>query len=386
MGVAVWLEAHKQNDFKYRPAHDRTAVQRFGEMTGAEVLQVLLPPFIVLMTFSAFAGEREQGTLRQLLSLGVNRRDLTLGKALGVSAALGLILAPATVFGVMALTLSSDEGLLAGDPGRAALLGVIYLAYFAILIAVSLGASARAKSSRLALVVLLTFWFANSLVATRAVSDVASALYPTPSSVEFQKALDVDMNRPGEMERRLNQRKAELFKRYNVNNVDALPIAFAGVSLQEGENHGNEVFDRHFGALFDRFEQQNRVYQLGGLAAPMLAVRSVSMGLAGTDFQQHRHFAAAAENYRRGIQRTRRAYVTSGRSRAGRCSWTGPACDRIRLGGPGQNAATPAKLVLTLSADGRQLSVRISIQRDSPNICVATLTPCAPTSTMTNSR
>lgn len=303
MGVAVWLEAHKQNDFKYRPAQDRTAVQRFGELTGAEVLQVLLPLFIVLMTFSAFTGEREQGTLRQVLSLGVRRRDLTLGKALGVSAALGLVLLPATAFGAIALMWSSGEGLLAGDPGRVALLGAIYLAYFAMLIAVSIGVSARAASSRLALVVLLTFWFANSLVATRAIADVAGALYPTPSAVEFQKALDADLNDAREMERRLNDRKAELFKQYGVHTVDALPIAFSGVSLQEGENHGNEVFDKHYGALFDQYERQNRVSQLGGLVAPMLAVRSMSMGLSGTDFPQHRHFAAAAEDYRRGIQR-----------------------------------------------------------------------------------
>ena len=89
VGVAAWLEAHKQNEFKYRPAQDRTAVQRFGELTAAEVLQVLLPLFIVLMTFSAFSGEREQGTLRQLLSLGVRPRELLAGKALGVAAALG---------------------------------------------------------------------------------------------------------------------------------------------------------------------------------------------------------------------------------------------------------------------------------------------------------
>ena len=77
MGVAVWLEAHKQNEFKYRPAQDRTAVQRFGEMTAAETLQALVPLFIVLMTFGAFAAEREQGTLRQLLSLGVKSRPST---------------------------------------------------------------------------------------------------------------------------------------------------------------------------------------------------------------------------------------------------------------------------------------------------------------------
>jgi ABC-2 type transport system permease protein len=255
MGVAVWLEAHKQNDFKYRPAQDRTAVQRFGEMNGAEVLQVVVPLFIVLMTFSAFAGEREQGTLRQVLSLGVNRRALAVGKALGVAGALGLVLLPSTVLGVIALTLSAEGGLLASDPARAVLLGGIYLTYFAVVIAISLAVSARARSSRVALVTLLAFWFATGLVAPRAVSDFAAWLYPTPSAIEFQRALDADLGNAKEMEQRLEERKAELFRKYNVSNLDALPIAFAGVSLQEGEKHGNEVFDKHYGRLFDQYER-----------------------------------------------------------------------------------------------------------------------------------
>lgn len=304
VGVAVWLEAHKQNEMKYRPAADRTAVERFGEMTAAETLQVLVPLFIVLMTFSAFAGEREQGTLRQLLSLGVSSRTLALGKTAGIGAALAAVLLPAAILGVIALALTADGGFLSGSPARAALLVVFYLMYFAIVVAVSLGVSARAPSSRIALVVLLTFWFANSLVASRVVADLASWLHPTPSAVEFQRALDADLNKPGEMERRLSQRKTELLRQYNVETVDALPIAFSGVSLQEGEKHGDEVFDAHYGRLFDTFEEQNMVYQLGGLAAPMLAIRSVSMGLAGTDFQHHRHFITAAEGYRRVIQQT----------------------------------------------------------------------------------
>jgi len=303
MGVAVWLEAHKQNDFKFRPAQDRTAVQRFGEMTGAEVLQIFLPLFIVLMTFAAFSGERENGTLRQVLSLGVSRRDLAFGKALGVSAALGLVLLPATIFAVLALAWSAEGGLVAGDPARGVLLGAVYLAYFAMLIAVSLAVSARVKSSRLALIGLLTFWFVNSLVASRAASDIAGWLYPTPSAIEFQKAMDADLNDQKPIQERLGRRRAELFQKYGVDNVDALPIAFSGVSMQEGEEHANEVFDTHFGRLFDRYEQQNRVYQLGGVMAPMLSVRAISMGLSGTDFAQHRHFTVAAEAYRRDIQR-----------------------------------------------------------------------------------
>jgi ABC-2 type transport system permease protein len=303
VGVAVWLEAHKQNEMKYRPAQDRTAVQRFGELGGAEVLQVLLPLFIVLMAFPAFAGEREQGTLRQLLSVGARPRDLALGKALGVAAALGLILLPATILGVLALALSTSQGLLADDPLRVVALAGVYLLYFALVIALSLWVSARARSSRLALVVLLTFWFANSLVASRIASDVAAWLHPTPSAIEFQKALEADLNDQAEMERRLEKRRQELFARYNVDSVDALPIAFSGVSLQEGEEHGNEVFDAHFRPLFDTYERQNRIYQAAGVLAPMLATRSLSMGLSGTDFSQHRHFLDAAESYRRNIQR-----------------------------------------------------------------------------------
>jgi ABC-2 type transport system permease protein len=304
VGVAVWLEAHKQNEMKYRPAQDRTAVQRFGDLGGAEVLQVLLPLFIVLMGFGVFAAEREQGTLRQLLSVGARPRDLALGKALGVAAGLGVILVPATILGAIALTLSTSEGLLADDPWRMAALAVTYLVYFALLIAVTLWVSAWAPSPRLALVVLITFWFANSLVAPRVVSDIAGWLHPTPSAVEFQKALEADLNDNAEMEKRLEQRRQELFSQYQVTTVDALPIAFSGISLQEGEEHGNEVFDHHFGRLFELYDQQNRVFQLGAMAAPMLATRSLSMGLAGTDFAQHRHFIDAAETYRRDIQRT----------------------------------------------------------------------------------
>lgn len=303
VGVAAWLEAHKQNEFKYRPAQDRTAVQRFGELTAAEGFLVLLPLFIVLVTFSSFTGEREQGTLRQLLSLGVTRRQLALGKAAGVTTAVGLVLIPATVVGVICLAMTSEYGSLASDAPRAALLGLVYLAYFAIFIGISLGVSARAASSRLALVVLLSFWFANSLIATRAASDLAAALYPTPSAVEFQTAMEKDLADQSQVQTRLEARRQELLRTYNVASMDAVPINFSGISFQEGEEHGNEVFDRHYSRLFEVYDRQNHAYQMSGVAAPLLPVRALSMGLAGTDFAHHRQFVAVAEDYRRAMQR-----------------------------------------------------------------------------------
>jgi ABC-2 type transport system permease protein len=84
VGVSAWLEAHRKNQFEFHP-QDATAVQRFGGLT-ATVLQLLIPLLILLLAFRAFAGERESGTLRQLLSLGVQPGQLAAGKR-SVSAA-----------------------------------------------------------------------------------------------------------------------------------------------------------------------------------------------------------------------------------------------------------------------------------------------------------
>ena len=61
--------------------------------------------------------------------------------------------------------------------------------------------------------------------------------------------------------------------------------------------------NRRFDALYARWEgalgRQERRLQQTALLAPGLAVRLVSMALAGTDHAHHRHFATAAERYRR---------------------------------------------------------------------------------------
>ena len=296
-GVAVWLEAHKQNEFKFRPAQDGTAVQRFGELTAATVLQLLVPLLIVLLSFAAFAGEREQGTLRQLLSLGVPKTALAWGKSLGIAGALGVLVMPAALIGVAALALTSENGLFSASAGRLTLMFASYLLYFGIFIGVSLAVSARAKSSQFALVALLAFWIVNGLIAPRAIADAAKRVHPTPSAFGFQQAIDRDMQ--GDGHDAAAELKQRVLAQYKVSKLEDLPVNFSGISLQEGEVHGNEVYDKHYSALWRTYARQDRLKQWAGVFAPMLTIGSLSRGLAGTDFAQHQDFAQAAEQYRR---------------------------------------------------------------------------------------
>lgn len=304
-GVTTWLEAHKQNEFTRRPAMDQASVARFGEWTAAAVLQLLVPLLIIMLAFPAFAGERESGTLKQLASLGVPMPQLMRGKALGTAAALGMVLVPVTVLGVLTLALGAGFSRGLDDLLRFGFMVLTYLAYFLVILVITLAVSARAPSMRSALLVLLAFWTANSLIAPRAIGDLARRLHPTTSSFAFQSAMAEDLSKGIDGHDSADERRkaveAKALKQYGVLTLDALPVNFDAIAMQESEEHGNLVFDKHFNALYDQYRAQNGLTQLGALAAPLLAVRSLSMGLAGTDVEQHRDFATKAELYRRGL-------------------------------------------------------------------------------------
>jgi ABC-2 type transport system permease protein len=304
LGVSQFLEAHKQNAAQFRPVEDATPLARFGELTAAATLQVLLPLLIILLGYNAFAGEREGKTLRQLLSLGVSKTQLTLGKALGVAAPLALLLIPATIIGVIAMALNAGAQSLWLSVPRLAVMAASYLAYFTIFIGLTLIVSARAASARTALIVLLGFWFLNSLVAARVVTDVAKAAHPTPTAVEFKQAIADEIRGHGEWEQQVEKKKKELMAQYKVTDAKFLPVNPEAVVLDEGEKIDTQVNDKHFNRLNDIYAQQQRFYQLGAAVAPLLGVQSLSMGMAGTDFAHHRHFAQAAEQYRRTLVNT----------------------------------------------------------------------------------
>jgi ABC-2 type transport system permease protein len=302
-GVAAWLEAHKQNEFQFRPAQDRASIARLGQLTAAVALQVLVPVLIVLLAFTKFAGERADGTLRQLMAAGVPPSRLAAGKAVGVAAALGLVLLPASVIGAVALVWASGPAPAGEDGFRVAALVLVYGVYFATIAAVALTVSAIVRNPSHALAVLIAFWAGNALVAPRLASDLSRHLHPVPTAFEFAEAVERDVYDGLPVHSYNVERAADLrmrlFEQYKVARVEDLPVNFRGVDYLEREAHANDVWDAHYKSIWAAFERQARVHQLAACAAPMMAVRALSMALTGTDSYHHRDFAMAAETYRR---------------------------------------------------------------------------------------
>ncbi len=324
-GVSVFMEAHRVKEASYRPVEDASIMHRLGALTAASTLQLLIPLLIILLAFSSFAGEREQGTLRQLMSLGLQRRTVALGKALGVVLPLMLLLAPAAAVGAVAMALNAGPDAALWSLSRLLLMIMLYLLYFGLFIGLALIVSARASSARVALIVLLGFWLWSSFLVPRAATDIVDALVPTPTSAEFDRAVQTDYDQLPAWADRTRAVEEQLMKEHGVDTPDLIPASVAGYTLLAAEEDETMIYRKHFDALGDIYMAQNRMVQAGTVLAPMVAVQAASMGLAGSDYAHHQHFVEAAETYRYDFVQTLNRDMVAQHSnweyRAGRSMW-----------------------------------------------------------------
>jgi len=306
-GTSVYLEAHHRHDFMFRPAQDHTSMIRFGELSTAMVLQILLPLLIIFTGFSAFTSERENGTLRLMISQGVALSALIKGKIIARFLLIFTLLTPCIIF-ISLFSLGGVEQQEIQDlPIRTILLIFTYVVYLLIIISITVLVSLWSKSSRNALIILLIGWVAFTVIIPKTIVNLGENLYPLPSMREFKARIEADMNTGinGQNSRKEYYEliKTQYLKKYAVDSVEQLPVNYEGVRMQAGEDFGNSIHDHHLTDLRELFDLQNTISSYSGILNPFIAVRSLSMMLSGTDLQTTVSFEDSAEEYRRELVR-----------------------------------------------------------------------------------
>lgn len=305
LGEAIWIEAHYQNPPEARPAENELLLQRFGDLSPAWILQTLLPLLIILAAFSSIAGEREAGSFRLQLVQGASPLSVMTGKALAIMAlASGLVVLVSAAAAVLTVFLNS-----AGPDflirSLAAMLA--YIGYAVIWTALAVSVSAVFRSARSALIVLLAIWAVGAILTPRLAAEHATQSHPALSAGEFWsevrrlRAEGVDGHDPSNVH--LHALREETLRAHGVSSVEDLPFDFAGMSLQADEEYGNMVFDRLYGQEAAREDAQASLQRAYAITSPLVPLRSLSMGLSGSDLAHHRLFVSAAEEHRRAVQR-----------------------------------------------------------------------------------
>lgn len=296
LGVFVFLEAHKQQLARHRPIEDAAPTRRLGLLTPATAALVLIPLLVVSLTFSSFAGERDQGTLRPLLALGIGRWSLLAGKAIGALLPLAVVMIPAAATGALFVYLNRPADAEAPIGARAFGLLAVYVAHAVVWTGIGIAVSARARSQATALVVLLALWFGNAFVIPPVAMAIAKSVSPSPSAIEFAAAIEHEKSRWPDWDARVER----VMERFLEGEFEATmaPANVEVVALIESEAEETALYDRHFANLFATYSAQTRIYETLSIASPTLAARMLSMALAGTDDAHDRRFAAAAAQYR----------------------------------------------------------------------------------------
>ena len=300
-GLAVWMEAHRRNPAAFRYAEGAGDLSNFVSLTPAWIMQVILPLVIILLLFSSYAGEREDGTLRQLLSHGISLKSIFQGKLRAALYVVLKLIIP-LAFIIMVATIVFQTGVEQIDQflRLIILLGMSGL-YFMIFAFIAIGVSARSKSRRSAAISLFTIWFVLIVVLPRFASDAATFIVPQPNGHEVEKSLSEARSAYSKDEAYQELSRQQILDKYGVSVMSDLPINYRGYILQKSEEHGDPLYEEVYNNLGAVYEDQETILDVLSLLSPTTALKQLSAGLAGTDRIHHDTFALEAELHRRHI-------------------------------------------------------------------------------------
>lgn len=301
-GNAVFLEAHKQNTVNFSEASFSTGLLRFGEISLAMVLQVILPLVIVFLGFSAVSQDRESGTLKIILTQGAGWKEILAGKTIGLLLFALVVMIPVFMMILVLLSVSANVSV---DPDLLMRYGATIFVYFIFILVVCVATilvSATSASSKSSLLKLLGLWLLLAIVLPRTTQALGSYFFPAPSKIEFETAVEEDVMKEGDShnpdDRHYKHLRDSLLQAHNVDSVHKLPFNYSGFVMREGEKISANIYNKHLTRLTDIYDKQNSLTRIIAFINPFSAVRNLSMALAGTDFQSYKVFQDEAEKYR----------------------------------------------------------------------------------------
>nr|WP_295926438.1 DUF3526 domain-containing protein [uncultured Dyadobacter sp.] len=302
VGNSVFLEAHRQNTVNMSEAGFSNGMLRFGELSMAFVLQLLVPLFIIFVGFQTVAGLKANGVLKILLCQRASYLDILLGKTAGLTAVTWALFLPLLLVSLIGGNLLITRSLEAETLLRIMVIVTLYALYFLVINMLVVTVSAVSKSSKNALVSLVLIWILFFIVIPKSGQTLGSALFTAPDKIAFESAIHEDVSKQGDSHNPNDPHfaglKAMTLKKYGVDSISALPVNYGALVMQEGENISSGIFNKHFDRLIRIYKSQNAVSAVLGFVDPYLAIRNISMSLSGTDFDSFTAFQKQTEAYR----------------------------------------------------------------------------------------
>lgn len=150
------------------------------------ITRVVLSLLTILFAFSSIAGERENGTLKLMLSNSISRGQMFLGKFIGGYVSIAVPFIAAALISLLLAALSPSVTINIEGWMRVFLMVVVSLAYAAVFFFIGLAISALARKSATSVLLLLAIWVVLTLVVPNAGWLVAKRIVEVPSQQQIE--------------------------------------------------------------------------------------------------------------------------------------------------------------------------------------------------------
>lgn len=299
VGNVLFLEAHRQNSSQFKQYPISQSYMQLGYLSGSSLILIVWPLVLIALAYKTISGERQQGTLRQIIALGISFRQIMFAKVLAYIFISSVFLV--MVFSVTTLFLLQTE------PGpdlltRFSLLFILYWFYCLIWTGITVLISLFSTGNNQSLSTALLFWLLMAVVLPKLTYGIAEWLYPTPDqavlTIQTSKAISKvgDSHNPDDPYFKVF--REETLKHYNVSNIEDLPVSWKGLLMQEGERVTSEIFEQQNAHVLAQLAKQNSWVARWSVLSPYLISSKLSAQLSSTSYQHIRHYEHAAEAYR----------------------------------------------------------------------------------------
>ena len=154
------------------------------------IIGTLFSLYVILLGYNAISGEKEDGTLRLVLSNPFGRVRLLTAKFISIGSAAAAALLVGVLVGLILIGVLAPQVLTAPTLARIGLVFVVALAYVSLFVFLSLLVSALIPRSSLALLALLAVWVLFSVIVPSTSAVLMEKLSSAPREVQTARMLE----------------------------------------------------------------------------------------------------------------------------------------------------------------------------------------------------
>jgi ABC-2 type transport system permease protein len=295
LGVRAQIDPHTTPQLGGSQYNRTPVLLLFGKLDYVIVIQVIFGLFALILAADIISGEKEDGTLKLMLSNPVSRIQLMLGKLLGGVLVLLIPVLSATTLGLL---LFATFGVSLTAQQWWGVILIVALSILYLLMMFMLGACVSALTTRrvTSLVTLLMVWVVMIFVLPRVGTSVAQRVHPIPSPQDVDKQI-----------RAIRETGGTKAQEYVKAFLAASPQQEASklpenVSI-ESRRLMDEYVEKEEAKVREtvKFAQDRQVRLASGLArlSPSTAYLLAATEIAGTGINRHNRFLRHLDEYRR---------------------------------------------------------------------------------------